>query len=141
MYVRSLIEENANLFLSWRNVGAFFLWYSIFLWKYAFSMKHSFIAFLDSCLNYLVSRTYILRKKVQWQVKVTLINEKGCFWNYSLVIIWQQHIVWKVSKCEAVSGPYLFGLNTEISVFSPNTGKYGSEIIPYLDTFHAVTFP
>ena len=24
------------------------------------------------------------------------------------------------------------------SVFSPNTGKYGPEIIPYLDTFHAV---
>ena len=24
------------------------------------------------------------------------------------------------------------------SVFSPNTGKYGPEKIPYLDTFHAV---
>ena len=24
------------------------------------------------------------------------------------------------------------------SVFSPNTGKYGPEITPYLDTFHAV---
>ena len=23
-------------------------------------------------------------------------------------------------------------------VFSPNTGKYGPEITPYLDTFHAV---
>ena len=25
-----------------------------------------------------------------------------------------------------------------LSVFSPNTGKYGPEITPYLDTFHAV---
>ena len=25
-----------------------------------------------------------------------------------------------------------------LSVFSPNAGKYGPEIIPYLDTFHAV---
>ena len=32
--------------------------------------------------------------------------------------------------------------DTEIhlSVFSPNTGKYGPEITPYLDTFHAVNF-
>ena len=31
-------------------------------------------------------------------------------------------------------------LDTEyLSVFSPNTGKYGPEITPYLDTFHAVT--
>ena len=26
-----------------------------------------------------------------------------------------------------------------LSVFSPNTGKYGPKITPYLDTFHAVT--
>ena len=25
-----------------------------------------------------------------------------------------------------------------LSVFSPNTGKYGPEITPYLDTFHTV---
>ena len=38
---------------------------------------------------------------------------------------------WKVSKYGANSGPYfpVFGLNTE---------KYGTEITPYLDTFHAV---
>ena len=36
-----------------------------------------------------------------------------------------------------ISGPYFpaFGL---ISVFSPNTGKYGPEITRYLDTFRAV---
>ena len=29
-------------------------------------------------------------------------------------------------------------LREEISVFSLNTGKYGPEKIPYLDTFHTV---
>ena len=50
------------------------------------------------------------------------------------------YTAWKVSKYGVISGPYfpVFGLNTEISVFSPNTGKYGPEITPYLDTFHAV---
>ena len=48
-----------------------------------------------------------------------------------------------MSKYGVISGPYfpVFGLNTErsyLSVFSPNTGKYGPEINPYLDTFHAV---
>ena len=27
----------------------------------------------------------------------------------------------------------------QLSVFSPNTGKYGSEKTPYLDTFHVVS--
>ena len=47
----------------------------------------------------------------------------------------------KLSKYGVISGPYfpVFGLNTErYSVFSPNTGKYGPEITPYLDNFHAV---
>ena len=37
------------------------------------------------------------------------------------------HTAWKVSR---------YGV---ISVFSPNTGKYGPEITLYLDTFHAVS--
>ena len=36
-----------------------------------------------------------------------------------------------MSKCGVISGTYF-------PVFSPNTGKYGPEITPYLDTFHAV---
>ena len=46
---------------------------------------------------------------------------------------------WKVSKYGVISGLYfpVFGLNTEI--YRPNTGKYGLEIAPYLDTFHAVS--
>ena len=51
----------------------------------------------------------------------------------------------KLSKYGVTSGLYfpVFGLNMGsdtpcLSVFSLNTGKYGSEITPYLDTFHSV---
>ena len=48
-----------------------------------------------------------------------------------------------MSKYGVISGPYfpVFRLNTEIysvNLFSPNTGKYGPKITPYLNTFHAV---
>ena len=47
-----------------------------------------------------------------------------------------------MSKYEAISGTCfsIFGLNKEIYGlnFSPNTGKYGPEITPNSDTFHAV---
>ena len=36
-----------------------------------------------------------------------------------------------MSKYGVISGPYF-------PVFSPNTGKYGPKITPYLDTFPAV---
>ena len=64
----------------------------------------------------------------------------------------KQHCL-KVSKYGVFSGPYFpaFGLNTEryfvsprfqsecdLSVFSPNAGKYGPETTSYLDTFHTV---
>ena len=38
---------------------------------------------------------------------------------------------WDVSKYGAFHGPYF-------PVFGLNTGKYGPEITPYLDTFRAV---
>ena len=60
-------------------------------------------------------------------------------------MIWQKVIAiitaWKVSKYGVISDPYFpaFELNTKyLSVFSPNAGKYGPEITPYLDTFYAV---
>ena len=43
-------------------------------------------------------------------------------------------------KYGVISGPYFpgFGLTTSyLSVFSPNTGKYGPEITLYLDTSHS----
>ena len=51
-----------------------------------------------------------------------------------------------MSKYGVISGPYfpVFGLNTErylyLSIYSPNTRKYGPEITTYLDTFYAVLF-
>ena len=42
------------------------------------------------------------------------------------------HTLWKVSKCRVLSGLYF-------PIFSPNTGKYGPEKTPYLNTFHTVT--
>ena len=42
-----------------------------------------------------------------------------------------QYTALNVCKYEAISGPYF-------PVFGLNTGKYGPEITPYLDTFHAV---
>ena len=41
----------------------------------------------------------------------------------------------KSAKYGVISGPYY---TKYLSVFSPNAGKYGPEITPYLDTFHAV---
>ena len=38
-----------------------------------------------------------------------------------------------MSKYGGISGPYF-------PVFGLSTGKYGPEITPYLDTFHAVLF-
>ena len=45
----------------------------------------------------------------------------------SRVILWAIYTAWKVSKYGVISGPYS-------PVFSPNTGKYGPEITPYLVT-------
>ena len=41
------------------------------------------------------------------------------------------YTAWKESKYGVFSGPYF-------PVFGLNTGKYGPEKTPYLDTFHAV---
>ena len=41
------------------------------------------------------------------------------------------YTAWRVSKYGVISGPYF-------PVFGLNTGKYGPEITPYLDAFHAI---
>ena len=54
--------------------------------------------------------------------------------NYVRIVSFRKpSTAWKVSKYRVISGPYF-------PVFSPNTGKYGPEITPYLDIFHAVTY-
>ena len=45
--------------------------------------------------------------------------------------IFKRYTTRKVSKYGVISGPYF-------PVFGLNTGKYGPEITPYLDNFHAV---
>ena len=49
-----------------------------------------------------------------------------------------------MSKYGVISGPYfpVFGLTVEIygMNFKKDTGKYGPEINPYLDTIHAVKY-
>ena len=51
--------------------------------------------------------------------------------NYDKLEFTQLYSAWKLSKYGVFSSPYF-------PVFSPNTGKYGPEITPYLDNFHAV---
>ena len=50
---------------------------------------------------------------------------------YSYFVIALRNTAWKESKYRASSGPYF-------PVFGLNTGKYGPEKTPYLDTFDAV---
>ena len=42
------------------------------------------------------------------------------------------YTAWNVSKYGVIFDPYF-------PVFGLNTGKYGPEITPYLDTFHVVS--
>ena len=46
----------------------------------------------------------------------------------------------KCINTEFFSSPYFPVYGLTVFVFSPNTGKYGPEKTPYLDTFHAVVF-
>ena len=52
---------------------------------------------------------------------------------FLMILIFKKksYITWKVSKYGVFSDPCF-------PVCSPNTGKYGPEKTPYLDTFHAV---
>ena len=58
---------------------------------------------------------------------------RGAIWDFDLYLfhIFSPSIEWKASKYGVISGPYF-------PVFSPNAGKYGPHVTPYLDTFHAV---
>ena len=65
------------------------------------------------------------------EISIALLIKLFCNWS----------TVQKLAKYGNISGPYFpaFGLNKYLSTFSPNAGKYGPEITPYFDTFHAVT--
>ena len=51
--------------------------------------------------------------------------------SFVLVSVGLRFRAWKACKYGVISGPYF-------PIFGLNTGKYGQEITPYLDTFHAV---
>ena len=70
----------------------------------------------------LVSKETVLRKELENNANLT---------SSDLNVI-TYHTMWKVSKYRVFSGSHF-------PVFSQNTGKYGSEKTPYLDTFHAVS--
>ena len=74
--------------------------------------------------------------------RICLNRFQNAYWAvFCFVIIsWNSELLW--NYLNYLNLP-VFGLNTEIyevSIFNPNTGKYGPEITPYLDTFHAVFF-
>ena len=105
---------------------------------------------LESILNNLIAKfknglmlslVLIYRKNPRWKsMKVTWgfydISKHDFYdfwddWGQSLIIPEAMSTAWKVPKHGAFSGPYF-------PVFSPNTGKYGPEKTPNLDTFQAV---
>ena len=80
-----------------------------------------------------------LREKFP-NTELFLVEHLRYLWSY----FWSLFSCIRAEYGDLLRGPYfpVFGLNTDIysvkSVFSPNTEKYGPEITPYLDTFHAV---
>ena len=65
-------------------------------------------------------------------------------WSNICSIIGKAATAWKVCKYGVISGlsflhsDWIWRFTPYISKFSLNAGKYGPEITPYLDTFHAV---
>ena len=105
-------------------------------------LRVSEICSLSSCLSFFSFTFYICFEGKQLGVR------RSRMWNSKLCgresdnILSLKYTAWKVSKYGVISGPCFpaFRLNTSyLSVFSPNAGKYGPEITPYLDTFHAVS--
>ena len=61
-------------------------------------------------------------------LKLTLSEKCVQIWSY----------FWSVFSCNRIEYGYGVISGLYFSVFNPNAGKYGPEITPYLDTFHAV---
>ena len=96
------------------------------------------ITIYDQCYNALVTTVAIRgiceRKTSGTSLRISSMTAllKSHFPNYLLKIFPSDiYTGWKVSKYGVISGPYF-------PVFGLNTGKYGPEITPYLDTFHVV---
>ena len=62
----------------------------------------------------------------------------SCQWSHCVKSVQIRSYFWSVFSYIRTEYGDLLRRDTEyLSVFSPNTGKYGPEIAPYLDTFHA----
>ena len=74
-------------------------------------------------------------KKIPEKCKVFIVLFTSVKSNYSQIYqritLLEIFTAWKVSKYGVIFDPYF-------PVFGLNAGKYGPEITPYLDTFHAV---
>ena len=105
--------------------------------------------------NMAISETQMYTRYSEWKILLQNHRHRNVFGELNditfLALLWQHHppiylfvtfllknwkngvnnTAWKVSKCRVISGPYF-------PVFGLNTRKYGPEITPYLDTFHAV---
>ena len=97
---------------------------------------------LNNPQSYLWKWIYHLCKLGTWSTRVFVVSiitvvvlNTGLFkyvWRFVDTGVKPQIITtWKVSKYGGISGLYF-------PIFSPNTGKCGPEITPYLDTFHVV---
>ena len=80
------------------------------------------IVYIDTNINRKRSKKKLpeIKEEKQW---IRHCEKSVQIWSY----------FWSVFSCISCT-PYL-------SVFSPNTGKYGPEITPYFDFFHAVNSP
>ena len=102
---------------------AFYLFCDFYVAKYFLKKVNRWTIVLITLFIMLLSKTEGL-KELHWVIELSALEKINS-------ICFQRITAWKVSKYGVISGPYF-------PVFSPNTGKYGPETTPYLDTFHAV---
>ena len=101
--------------------------------KRLLKLKNLTIKRLVSCgssLKYLWKTLYMI-KFIFISITFSIYFHKASYERDIISKIASQFTTWNVSKYGVISGPYS-------SVFRLNTGKYGPEITPYLDNFHAV---
>ena len=121
----AIVKRNKMVTIIWtyQKEQSFANNYFIF-WKFCFSLRTSYTE-LICCTNN--------------------PNDHYCTFCKRWSFIWQCFFAVHCAKSVQIRSNFLFvfsRIRTEcgayLSVFSPNTGNYGPEITPYLDTFHAV---
>ena len=111
-----------------RNIFAIFNKINFFTFQRSFCEKRyhcfpeGFVIYSFFCVQ--ITVVWLFFSSQQFFTKIYLMFEL-------LLIIFSSVTTWKGSKHGVISCPYFPG-------FGLNTGKYVPEIIPYLDTFHAV---